>query len=62
MIKNRLHLVPQVIIDVANNLSEAERESLKENYRERLEATRDYCDVILRAYRKDKDERKKNRR
>lgn len=64
MLKNRMHLVPQVVIDAANGLLESEREALKENFRERLEAIRDFCDSVLSAYKKDKKQQKisKNRR
>jgi len=62
MLKDRLHLVPQVILDVAEKLSTADSNSLRTNYRDRLEATRDYCESILKADRQDEKQRTKNRR
>lgn len=62
MLKDRLHLVPQVILDTASNLSTADSNSFRNNCRDRLEATRDYCDAILKADRQDEKQRTKGRR
>lgn len=43
-----LHNVPQVIIDVAENLINAKQENMRTNYIMRLEAIRDYCDAIIK--------------
>ena len=62
MLKDRLHLVPQVLLDVAEKLATADSNALRMNYRDRLEATRDYCDAILKADRHDEKQRTKGRR
>jgi hypothetical protein len=45
---NNQHLVPQVIIDVAENLSSTTNENSRNAYIMRLETIRDYCDNVLR--------------
>jgi len=62
MLKDRMHLVPQAIIDAATSMAEAERSSIKENILERLEATRDFCDSVINAYKKDKRQQNNKRR
>jgi len=43
-----LHNVPQVVIDVAENLVNTKQENMRTNYMMRLEAIRDYCDAVLK--------------
>lgn len=45
----KLHLIPQVIIDCAESLINTKQENLRLNYVMRLEAIRDYCDQALKA-------------
>jgi hypothetical protein len=42
------HLVPQVMIDCAENLAKSLNENSKTTYAMRLEAIRDYCDQVLK--------------
>jgi hypothetical protein len=42
------HLVPQVVIDCAENLVQSKSENSKVTYAMRLEAIRDYCDSALK--------------
>ena len=42
------HLVPQMVIDCAENMARASSENSKMAYVMRLEAIRDYCDVALK--------------
>lgn len=46
--KDKTHLVPQSVIDCAQNMIETKQEHMKINYVMRLEAIRDYCDGILK--------------
>ena len=47
---NNEHLVPQVVIDVAQNfLNKNQNINSKMNYELRLQAIRDYCDNVLKA-------------
>ena len=48
MKENKLHLVPQVIIDCVNGLMETRQDHLRMNYIIRLEAIRDYCDQAIK--------------
>jgi hypothetical protein len=41
-------MVPQIVIDVAENLMNAKHDHMKDNYTLRLEAIRDYCDAALK--------------
>jgi hypothetical protein len=43
-----IHLVPQAVIDCAENLLQTKNENTKTSYTMRLEAIRDYCDEILK--------------
>lgn len=54
---NQKHLVPQAVIDCAEKmLDENTIPHVRENFRERLEATRLFCEVVL-----EQKTRKKNR-
>jgi len=44
----KIHLVPQPVIDCAENLKNNNHEHLRLNYIMRLEAIRDYCDQVLK--------------
>lgn len=48
MKSEKLHLVPQAVIDVAQGLNNTKQDNLKLNYIMRLEAIRDYCDTALK--------------
>lgn len=48
MKKNNLHLVPQPVIDCAENLIKATNQNTKDLYTLRLETIRDYCDDMLK--------------
>ena len=41
-------MIPQVVIDCAENLVSTKVEHMKTNYALRLEAIRDYCDDMLK--------------
>ena len=46
--KNKIQLVPIVVLDIANMLTEGNLNHIqKENYIERLEVTRNFIDTIL---------------
>jgi len=45
--KSKLHLIPQVVIDVAETLRETGNTNKRDMYLERLEAIKDYCDQII---------------
>lgn len=45
---NQKHLVPQAVIDCAEKLlDENTTQHVKDNFRERLEATRLFCEIVL---------------
>lgn len=48
MNNNKLHFVPQVVIDIAENIANTKHDNIKINYIARLEAIRDYCDAVLK--------------
>lgn len=48
MRENRQHMVPQVIIDCAENLMNSKIEHMRDSYIMRLETIRDYCDEVLK--------------
>jgi hypothetical protein len=50
MKNEKLHLIPQVIIDCAEGLMNTKQENLRINYIIRLEAIRDYCDSAVKNY------------
>lgn len=45
---NQKHLVPQAVIDCAEKMmDEQTSQHIKENFRERLEATKKFCELVL---------------
>ena len=48
MLKNKMHLVPQIVIDCADNYKASKIEHMRESYLTRLEAIRDYCDSVIK--------------
>jgi hypothetical protein len=46
---NKIHLIPQVVIDCAENFKTTKVEHMRENYLSRLEAIRDYCDQVIKS-------------
>lgn len=49
MNKERMHFVPQPVIDCAENLATTKQDHMRENYIQRLETIRDYCDYVLKT-------------
>lgn len=49
MNNNKIHLIPQPVIDCAENLRTTHQEHMRLNYIVRLEAIRDYCEQALRT-------------
>ena len=49
MKNDKLHLVPQAVIDCVQGLSTTKQDNLRLNYIMRLEAIRDYCDAALKV-------------
>jgi len=47
MKENRVHLVPQIVIDCADNMIKSTNPNTKDIYTSRLEAIRDYCNEML---------------
>ena len=50
MKNDKIHLVPQVVIDCAQGLSVTKQDNLRLNYIIRLEAIRDFCDQAIRKH------------
>ncbi len=48
MNKNRLHMVPQVVIDCAENFINTKNPNTRQTYETRLEAIREYCEYMLK--------------
>ena len=49
MKNDKIHLVPQAVIDCVQGLTTTKQDNLRLNYVMRLEAIRDYCDQALKA-------------
>lgn len=49
MKSEKIHLVPQAVIDVAQGLFSTKQDNLKMNYIVRIEAIREYCDEVLKT-------------
>ena len=45
---NKIHLIPQPVIDCVENLRTTKQEHMRLNYILRLEAIRDYCDHAIK--------------
>jgi hypothetical protein len=55
--KNKLHKVPVILVDYALQLQNlGNSPEVRENYADRFEATRDYCNYVLDIHRQMKDE------
>jgi len=48
MNQNNLHMIPQPVIDCAENLFNTRQDHLKQTYIARLETIRDYCENVLK--------------
>ena len=48
MNQNNLHMIPQPVIDCAENLFTTKQDHLKQSYIVRLETIRDYCEDVLK--------------
>jgi DNA-directed RNA polymerase specialized sigma54-like protein len=48
MNQNKIHMVPQIVIDCAENLMNTKIDHMRDNYTLRLEAIRDYCNEALK--------------
>lgn len=48
MNKNRMHMIPQVIIDCAENFVNTKNENSRVAYETRLIAIKEYCDFMLK--------------
>ena len=48
MNQNKIHMVPQIVIDCAENLMNTKIDHMRDNYTLRLVAMRDYCNVALK--------------
>lgn len=49
MNNNKIHLIPQPVIDCAESLKTTHQDHMRLNYIVRLEAIRDYCDQALKT-------------
>ena len=49
MKNDKIHLVPQAVIDCVQGLNTTKQDNLRLNYIMRLEAIRDYCDIALKV-------------
>lgn len=48
MVMNQQHLVPQVVIDCAERmLDERSNQNTRDNYAQRIEAIKRFCEVVL---------------
>jgi hypothetical protein len=48
MNKNRMHMIPQVVIDCAENFVAAKNPNSRTAYETRLIAIKEYCDFMLK--------------
>jgi hypothetical protein len=52
---NQQHLVPQVVIDCAEKLlDDRTNENVKQNYQQRIEATKRFCETVLEQMKNKK--------
>lgn len=49
MKNDKIHLVPQAVIDCVQGLTNTKQDNLRVNYVMRLEAIREYCDYALKV-------------
>ena len=49
MNENKMHLIPQAVIDCATDLATTKNENIRINYIVRLETIRDYCEQVLKT-------------
>jgi hypothetical protein len=49
MTNNKIHLIPQPVIECVENLRTTKQEHMRLNYVVRLEAIRDYCEQAIKA-------------
>ena len=49
MKNDKMHLIPQAVIEVAQGLASTKQDNLRVNYVVRLEAIREYCDEVLKT-------------
>jgi hypothetical protein len=47
---NKIHLVPQAVLDCAEGLNNTKQDNLRLNYILRLEAIREFCDLTIRKH------------
>lgn len=47
MTKNK-HLVPQLIIDIADSMIKEKNSSVRDNYEDRIIAIKDFCEQLLK--------------
>jgi len=48
MKNDKMHLIPQAVIDCAEGVANTKQDNLRLNYIMRLEAIRDYCDEVIK--------------
>lgn len=48
MNQNKIHMVPQIVIDCAENLMNTKIDHMRDTYTLRLETIREYCDEALK--------------
>ena len=49
MKNDKIHLIPQAVIEVAQGIANTKQDNLRMNYVMRLEAIKEYCDEILKT-------------
>jgi hypothetical protein len=59
MNQNKIHLVPQTIIDSGESILNSKVSQLKLTHIQRLEAVREYCDAILKKVEQVNDKGKR---
>ena len=56
MKESNIHLVPQVVIDCAENIfNPSNNANVRDTYTHRIEVIRDYCNEVLTRASRDKD-------
>lgn len=53
MLKNKMHLIPNIIQDIGEKLSTSRNINEKQAYFDRIVAIKEYCDYLLSKYEQE---------
>lgn len=53
MLKNKMHLIPQIMQDITEKIASSKNINEKQAYLDRIKAVREYCDAVLLKYEQE---------